>query len=336
MLPVFAFPFAPPHALRRRLAAGLVGVVLALTSCVPAAPAPNSGRLRVVATTGMIADAARQIGGDHIELYSLMGPGVDPHLYKATAGDVRAIGAAELILFNGLHLEAAMGEVLEEMGRRTRTVAVGESVPDDQLIGSAVFGGTHDPHIWFDVTLWRHAVQAVADALAEADAARAPEYRARATAYLAELAALDEWVRAQMATIPPDRRVLITAHDAFGYFGRAYGVDVRGLQGISTAAEAGTADVQGLARLIAERRIPALFVETSIPRRTIEAVQAAARDRGATVEIGAPLYSDALGSSGTPAASYIGMVRSNVAAIVRGLGGAAVIARTSTMERTAA
>ncbi len=307
----------------------LVGLVAlaALLGCVPASPQRGTGPLRVVATTGMIADAARRIGGAEIELYDLMGPGVDPHLYKATAGDVRAIAGAGLILFNGLHLEAAMGEVLEEMGRRTRTVAVGEAVPDEQLIGSDAFGGSHDPHIWFDVALWRHAVAAVAEALVAADPPHADTYRSRADAYLAELDTLDVWVRAQMATIPPDRRVLITAHDAFGYFGRAYGVEVRGLQGISTAAEAGTADVQGLARLIAERRIPALFVETSIPRRTIEAVQAAARSRGATVQIGAPLYSDALGSSGTPAASYIGMVRSNVTAIVRGLGGAPTVVR---------
>lgn len=298
------------------LSLGLFGV---LVGCVPAAEGADDPRLHVVATTGMVADAVQRIAGDRVQLYSLMGPGIDPHLYKATAGDVRAIAGADLILFNGLHLEAATGEVLAEMGRRTRTVAIGEAIPANRLITSAAFGGSHDPHVWFDVSLWSYAVRAAADALMEADSANASHYSREADEYLAELEVLHDWVREETARIPEERRVLVTAHDAFGYFGRAYGVQVEGLQGISTATEAGTADVQRLARLIAARGIPAVFVETSIPRRTIEAVRAAARALGADVKIGEPLYSDALGTAGTVEGTYVGMVRHNVRAIVNGL-----------------
>lgn len=308
-----------PLTLLLPLVASLAG------GCVPNAQAADDERLRVVATTGMVADAVVRIAGERVHLHSLMGPGIDPHLYKATAGDVRAIAAADLILYNGLHLEAATGEVLAEMGRRTRTVAIAESIPVDRRIRSDAFGGAYDPHVWFDVSLWSQAVRAAADALIAADPPNAAEYEAATREYLAELGELHEWVAREIARIPADQRVLITAHDAFGYFGRAYDVQVEGLQGLSTATEAGTADVQRLANLIAARGIPSVFVETSIPRRTIEAVQAAARARGAVVAIGEPLFSDALGSSGTPEGTYVGMVRHNVRAIVNGLGATAGI-----------
>jgi manganese/zinc/iron transport system substrate-binding protein len=301
--------------LRRALACA----ALLLASCVPGAEGAEDGRLRVVATTGMVADAVERIAGDRVHLYSLMGPGIDPHLYKATAGDVRAIAGADLILYNGLHLEAATGEVLAEMGRRTRTVAIAESIPVERRLATDAFGGAYDPHVWFDVSLWSLAVRAAGEALAEADTANAAYYLEQTREYLQELAMLHEWVREQIQLVPPERRVLVTAHDAFGYFGRAYGVQVEGLQGISTATEAGTADVRRLATLIATRGIPCVFVETSIPRRTIEAVRAAARSLGADVMIGEPLFSDALGTGGTPEGTYVGMVRHNVRAIVQGL-----------------
>jgi manganese/zinc/iron transport system substrate-binding protein len=282
----------------------------------------GSGGLRVVATVGMIADAAQNIGGPHVRVESLMGPGVDPHMYKASAGDVRRLAGAELILYNGLHLEAAMAEVLAEMGGRGRRVAaVAESVPTDRLLAPPEFAGAYDPHVWFDVSLWLYAVEAVADALADADPENETDYRRNAEVYRAELEALDMWVRERLAVLPAERRVLVTAHDAFNYFGRAYDVEVRGLQGINTAAEAGTADVQRLAAFIAERRIPAVFVETSVPRRTIEAVQAAVRARGFETTIGSPLFSDAMGDAGTPEGTYIGMIRHNVEVIVGALGG---------------
>jgi manganese/zinc/iron transport system substrate-binding protein len=306
---------------RCRVAGALVLPLLAQGCGGAARDADDDGRLGVVATIGMIGDAAERIGGDRVRVTSLMGPGVDPHLYKARAGDVRRLSRADLVLYNGLHLEAAMGEVLEELGQRQRTVAVSTGVDRSQLMSPPEFGGSFDPHIWFDVSLWSDAVRRIGQALMEADPQHAAEYSSRTRTYLDELAELDAWVRSRAATVPPARRVLITAHDAFGYFGRAYGFEVMGLQGISTTAEAGTRDVQRLAALIAARRIPAVFLETSIPRRTIEAVQAAVSARGFRVEIGGELYSDAMGDAGTPEGSYIGMVRHNVETIVAGLGG---------------
>jgi manganese/zinc/iron transport system substrate-binding protein len=289
-----------------------------LAACA-ARPEADDGRLRVVATIGMIADLAQRIGGGHVAVEGLMGPGVDPHLYKASAGDVRSLARAHLILYNGLHLEAAMGEVLEAMGDRVHTVAVTETIDRSRLLAPPEFAGAYDPHVWFDVRMWLAAAERIADALVEADSAHAAEYRAAEAALLEELAALDAWVKDRVAELTPDRRVLVTAHDAFNYFGRAYGFQVRGLQGISTASEAGTGDVQRLADEIAERRIPAMFVETSIPLRTIEALQAAVRSRGFDVRIGGSLYSDAMGDAGTAEGTYVGMVRHNVNTIVNAL-----------------
>ena len=282
-------------------------------------PASTNGAIPVAATIGMIADIVTQIGGDRVEVTGLMGPGVDPHLYKASAGDVRTLSNSQIIFYNGLHLEAAMSEVLEQMDRTSETVAVTDAIPRDQLLTPPEFQGLYDPHVWFDVTMWMSAVEEVGRALAEFDPDHAEEYQARAAETLAELEALDAWVREQIETLPSERRVLVTAHDAFNYFGRAYGVEVRGLLGINTATEAGTADVQDLATFIVERGIPALFVETSIPRRTVEAVQAAVQARGVAVDIGEPLFSDAMGSAGTPEGTYVGMVRHNVRAIVEAL-----------------
>lgn len=290
-----------------------------LGGCVPNAQAAHDERLRVVATTGMVADAVQRIAGDRVQLHSLMGPGIDPHLYKATAGDVRAIAGADLILYNGLHLEAATGEVLAEMGRRTRTVAIGESIPEEARIGTTVFGGAYDPHVWFDVSLWSLAVRAAGDALVAADPLNAVVYEAATRRYLAELEELHEWVEDQISRIPREQRILITAHDAFGYFGHRYGIEVIGLQGISTAAEAGAADVQALTNTIIEREIKAIFVESSVPRATIEAVQAAVRARGNEVEIGGELYSDAMGDEGTPGGTYIGMITENIDTIAGAL-----------------
>jgi manganese/zinc/iron transport system substrate-binding protein len=310
----------------------IVGALLLATAaggCVAegeARTAGRGGRIEAVATIGMITDVVAHVGGDRVRVAGLMGPGVDPHLYKARAGDVRRVAAADVIFYNGLHLEAAMGEVFEEMAGRTRTVAVTDGVPRTRLLTPAEFKGAHDPHVWFDVTMWMEATRAVERALAEMDPAGAPLYHANARRYLAELDSLDRWVRARVSELPPERRVLVTAHDAFNYFGRAYGFEVRGLQGISTAAEAGTADVQGLADFIVRRRLPAIFVESSIPRRTVEAVQAAARARGHEVRIGGSLFSDAMGDAGTPEGSYVGMVRHNVNTIVDALLGAPVVA----------
>jgi manganese/zinc/iron transport system substrate-binding protein len=277
----------------------------------------GEGPVRVVATIGMIAEAAEQIGGERVEVTGLMGPGVDPHVYKATEGDVIDLAEADLVLFNGLHLEAKLSEVLERVDRRT--VAVTARMPESRLLSPPEFAGLHDPHVWFDVPLWTLAVERVRDALGEVDPAHRAEYERRATRYLADLRELDRYVREQAQRVPPEQRVVVTAHDAFNYFGRAYGFDVRGLQGISTASEAGTSDIQNLADFIAERQIPAIFVESSVSPRAIEAVREAVRSRGWDVRIGEELFSDAMGDAGTAEGTYVGMVRHNVDAIVGGL-----------------
>jgi manganese/zinc/iron transport system substrate-binding protein len=276
--------------------------------------------LNVVTTTGMIADIAKNVGGDHVQVTSLMGPGIDPHLYKASAGDVNRLFEADIIFYNGLHLEASMGKVLERFNESgATTVAVAEAIDPEKLQAPPEFEGFYDPHVWFNVAFWMDAAMAVQDALIEIDPAHADDYAANAQAYLAELAELDAYVIEQAARVPEEQRVLITAHDAFNYFGKAYGFEVRGLQGISTASEAGTADVQDLARFITERRIPAIFVESSVPPRTVEAVQAAVRAQGFDVQIGGELFSDAMGSPGTPEGTYNGMVRHNIDTIVGAL-----------------
>ena len=307
----------------------LIAIAALLAACTPPEPAEASGKLEVVTTVGMIKDVAENVGGRHVRVTGLMGPGVDPHLYKASEGDVRRLYRADVIFYGGLHLEARMAEVLEEMGERTRVVAVGEAIPKDSLRSPPEFQGAYDPHVWFDVRLWMFTVPSVAETLAQADPAHAAEYRASAERYLGELRALDAYVRAQAARVPAERRVLVTAHDAFNYFGRAYGFQVRGLQGISTASEAGTADVQELADFIARRRIPAVFVESSIPRRNVEAVQEAVASRGWRVRIGGELFSDALGTAGTPEGTYVGMVRHNIDTIVGALLGTAAENRTA-------
>ena len=284
----------------------------------PVAPAP--GPLKVVATTTIVADLVAQIGGEDVTLQALMGPGVDPHLYKPTAGDVWRLSSARVVFYSGLHLEGKMGEVFAEMARRgVPTVAVADCIPESELITSKGFSGVHDPHVWFDVSLWSHAAECVRDALADLDPDHAAAYRGRAAAYVAELAVLDGWVREQAAALPAERRVLVTAHDAFSYFGRAYGFEVRGLMGVSTAAEAAASDVQRLTELIAGRRIPAIFVESSVSPRFIKALREAVAARGFEVAIGGSLYSDALGDPDGPAATYVGMVRSNVETITGAL-----------------
>ena len=276
--------------------------------------------IRVVATTSMIADLARQIGGDLVAIEGLMGPGVDPHLYQASEGDVSALTEAELVFYNGLHLEGKMVEIFEQMeGRGMRFHAVSAGLSNEQLLHSEQFSGSHDPHIWFDPALWAHAAGRVGEVLAELDPDHATVYTASVEAYRVELESLSSWARMALDSVPAEYRVLVTSHDAFGYFGRAFDLDVYGLQGLSTVLEAGTADVRDLAAFVAERQIPSLFLESSISPRGMEAVQAAVSARGFEVRIGGTLYGDALGGPGTGADTYVGMLRSNVETIVAGL-----------------
>ena len=279
----------------------------------------GNGQLNIVATIGMIADIAQTIGGDHVKMTGLMGPGIDPHLYRATAGDVSRLSGADVIFYNGLHLEAKMAEVLQRLSGQIKTVAVTNGIDRSMLLTPPEFEGAYDPHVWFDVGLWKSAVEIIRDTLIEVDAKHAENYERNSRVYLATLDELHEYVKAQAERIPENQRVLVTAHDAFNYFGRAYGFQVRGLQGISTVTEAGTADIQDLAKFIVQRRIPSMFVETSVSSRNIEAVQAAVKSRGFDVEIGGKLFSDAMGDAGTPEGTYVGMVRHNIDTIVKSL-----------------
>lgn len=301
-----------------RIRAWIVVAALVAAGC-GAGGESGGGRMRVTATIGMVADVARAIGGEHVAVTALMGPGVDPHLYKASEGDIERLGAAKLILYNGLNLEGKMGDVLVRMSRDRLTVPVTEAVPESLLREPPEFAGHYDPHLWFDVALWRRVADRIREALIEADPAHRGDYERNAAAYDDSLAALDAWVRESIATIPPSGRVLVTAHDAFGYFGRAYGLEVVGLQGISTVSEFGLADVRRLVDLIVSRRVKAVFIESSVPRRSVDAVVEGCRARGHQVVVGGTLYSDAMGPEGTPDGTYLGMVRANVRTIVEAL-----------------
>lgn len=276
-------------------------------------PLKPGEKLSVLATTGMIADAARIIGGEDADVTALMGPGVDPHLYQPTAQDQGKLKGARLILYNGLHLEGRMVEIFENLAKRKHAVAVSSGIPEDRLLAWDA-GGLHDPHIWFDVQLWRQAVATTVDAFVKADPAREEKYRERARAYDAELDSLDKYCRDRAAEVSEGQRVLITSHDAFHYFGRAYGFEVVGIQGISTDSEAGLKAITDAVDLIRSRKIRTIFPETSVPRAAIERV---ANDSGAA--LGEELYSDALGESDGPAGTYVGMIRSNIDQIVNGL-----------------
>jgi len=307
----------------------LAAVLLALVAPLWTVSAQDAAPIKITTTTGMIADLAANIGGDRVEVVSLMGPGVDPHLYKPSAGDIGKLEDADLIFYNGLELEGRMTDLLVKIARAgTPTVPVSENIPEDLLREPPQFQGKFDPHIWFDVTLWQIAAQRVKDELATLDPGSDAAYQANLDAYLTELDELNQYAMDEIQRIPEEQRVLITAHDAFGYFGDQYAIEVNGLQGMSTATEATAGDIQSLAEQIAERRIPAIFVESSVPPATIEAVQAAVRDRGFDVVIGGQLFSDAMGAAGTPEGTYIGMVRHNVDTIVGALSPAAAATPT--------
>ena len=277
-------------------------------------------KLYVVATISMITDILENIGRDRIDVTGIVGEGVDPHLYKPTARDVERLKDAEIIFYNGLNLEAKIiGAVFDEMADKTKAVAVTSGTPRSQLRTSSEFQGSYDPHVWHDVSLWMKAVERVRDTLAQADPNNAEYYRSNAKNYLAALKTLHDDLQNLAAQIPAQRRILVTTHDAFGYLGRAYGFEVRGLQGLNTETEAGVADVRELAAFIIENRIPAMFVETSTPSQGIEAVQAAVRAKGFEVEISGSLFADAMGTPGTPEGTYIGLMRYNIDTIVNAL-----------------
>jgi manganese/zinc/iron transport system substrate-binding protein len=279
--------------------------------------------VKVVCTTTIVADLVKRVGGDRVEVDMLMGPGVDPHRYIPTAGDRARLEGAHLVFFNGLHLEGKMTDTFEKSRRRFRAFAVTRDLPADRLRAAETDGGEHDPHVWFDVKLWAGTIGPVQAELSKLDPDGAAGYAANADAYRKELLALDAEVRVAVGKLPEERRILVTGHDAFGYFGRAYGIQVRGLQGVSTASEVGTADRDSLAEFLGSKRIPAVFTETSIRDDGLQAVLETTRKKyGHTVRLVGgddALYSDALGAPGTPGATYSGMVRHNVTVIVDAL-----------------
>jgi len=292
------------------------------SGCAQSGKTDNAGEtIQAVATIGMIADVVKVIGGEHVHVHGLMGPGVDPHLYKATPSDVQALQKADIIFYNGLHLEAKMGELFEKMAAHRTTVAVSQSIPQEKLLAHADYDGLYDPHVWFDLTLWKYAVSEIEKALS----AKKPEHRAyfteKSKAFQNQLDSLHSFVLEQAATLPEQQRILVTAHDAFKYFGRQYGFQVVGLQGISTDAEAGTNDVQELVSFIVKKKIKAIFVESSVPIKNIQAVQEAVKAKGWKVEVGGELFSDAMGDAGTFEGTYLGMVSHNINTIVSALSG---------------
>jgi len=286
-----------------------------------ACSAGGTPRPSVVATIGMLGDVAENVAGDCVDVDTLMGPGVDPHLYEARSSDVRELREAEAILYAGYSLEGQLGSVLERLSRDRLTVAVSPaSVEPAELIAVEDLYGI-DPHLWMDVSLWARTVPTIRDALGEVAPGCAEAMAERADAYRDQLAALHDWIDASIASIPAEQRVLVTAHDAFAYYGRAYDIEVEAVQGISTDSEAGIRDIRRMVDIIVERGVPAVFVESTINPRTVEAVVEGVEARDHTVRIGGELYSDAMGNADTPAGTYIGMQRSNTRTIVGALGG---------------
>lgn len=280
----------------------------------------TNGKLKVVTTTTMITDLVQNIGGDLIEVKGLMGSGVDPHLYKASEGDVTKLVNANIIFYNGLHLEGKLVEVFEKMERNNKTqIALGENLNKSQLIGSDYFASNYDPHVWFNIQFFKQFAKQVTATLSEKDVKNAATYAKNEKQYLEKLTALESEITSIIKTLPIEKRILVTAHDAFNYFGKNYDFDVVGLQGLSTATEAGVKDVQRISNFIIEHKIKAIFVESSVPKRTVEALVAAVKSKDHDVKIGGTLYSDALGTSGTVEGTYIGMFKYNVNTIVNAL-----------------
>ncbi|MEM9627774.1 MAG: zinc ABC transporter substrate-binding protein [Pseudomonadota bacterium] len=297
------------------------GVLLATSAIASTGHAAADSGLKAVATIGMIADVAANVAGDCVAIETMMGPGVDPHLYKASARDVRSLQQAGAILYSGYALEGQLGDVLEKLGEKKPTLAVAPAAidPGDLITTQDVYGV--DPHLWMDASLWSDTAPVIAETFAEIAPDCAADMTSRAAAYSEQLTALDGWIQASVASIPEEQRVLVTAHDAFAYFGRAYGIEVAGVQGISTESEAGIADIREMVNTVVERAVPAVFIESTINPRTIQAVIDAAAERGQAIEIGGELYSDAMGEPGTVGGTYIGMLVENTLTIVEALGG---------------
>jgi manganese/zinc/iron transport system substrate-binding protein len=312
----------------RLLARAILAIVtltgMLLAGCerkAPTTPASDAGsKPTLVATVGMLADPAKVLAGPHVQVQPLLGEGVDPHTYKASPMDLRILTSASTVISVGHNLEGQLGEALTKLQSRTRSVKLGEKLDPSLLIKASEAGKLYDPHVWNDVTLMRTIVEHVRDELVKL----APDHQAEITrnqaAYDAVLVDLDGYLKDLFATIPPSQRVLVTAHDAFGYLGRAYGLEVLAIQGISTESEASLQDINAIVDLVVTRKVPAVFIESSVPRKTIEALIEGCKARGHTVVIGGELFSDSLGPVASQAGTYLGMMVRNAQAITRALG----------------
>jgi manganese/zinc/iron transport system substrate-binding protein len=277
-------------------------------------------KLRVVTTTSQVTDLVKALAGDLVEIEGLMGAGVDPHLYKASEGDVAKFYNADVIFYSGLHLEGKLEDVFEKMRHQgKKTIAVSDAISKSDLISSADFASSYDPHFWFSIPKWKKATKYVAEELSKLDARNAIKYAANAKIYIEKLTALEKNNETQLEVLSKEKRILVTAHDAFAYFGEGYDFQVVSLQGLSTATEAGVQDVQRISDFIIKHNVKSIFIESSVPVRTVEALQAAVNAKNHQVEIGGTLYSDALGNTGTIEGTYIGMYEYNMKIIVNAL-----------------
>lgn len=284
--------------------------------------------MKVVATTGMVADLVRSVGGPRVDVTALMGPGVDPHLYKPTRNDMQLLMSADLVFYNGLHLEGRMTETLEQLHRPDKPViAVSATIDPARLRHPPEAPDAHDPHIWMDAKLWSLGIDVAVGALSERLPAFAAEFRERGNAYRAELEELDHRVRESIAGIPATQRLLVTSHDAFGYFGQAYGLEVHSVLGVTTDSEAAVSDINSLVDLVVRRKLPAVFIETSVNQKSLQALVEGAAAQGVQVRLSGPLYSDALGAADGPAGSYVGMMQENARMIAAALSADATAAR---------
>lgn len=286
-------------------------------------PSDADNSLSVVSTVGMVADLVKQVGGDRIEVTQIMGSGVDPHLYKANRDDVQTIMASDVVFYSGLMLEGKMADTLIKVARKKPVIAVTERVDETNLLEPEDFAGHFDPHLWMDVAAWSNCVDVITEVLGEQAPQHAEFFRANATAYKSDLETLHQYGIDSIGSIPEESRILITSHDAFNYFGRAYGLEVQGVQGLSTESEAGLQRINELVDLLVEKKISAVFVESSVPSKNIEALVEGARSKGHEVSVGGELFSDAMGEPGTYRGSYVGMLDHNITLVARGLGGQA-------------
>ncbi len=296
----------------------LLGVLAFLFSCGENGK-QHSSKIYIVTTTGMIADAVKNIADTLLEVEALMGPGVDPHLYKAKQSDTKKLLEADVVFYNGVHLEGKMAESLESLAKTKAVYAVADGIPESKLISTSQFSGTHDPHIWFDVNLWMDVAKYISHQLQKKYPEHQEHFKKNTEEYLKKLEEFNVWVTEEIKKVPDSVRILVTAHDAFGYFGRAYGMKVEGLQGISTVSEPGLKDITALVEHISQLKVKSIFMESSVSARFINAVVEGCKEKGHDLKLGGTLYSDAMGAAGTEDGTYLGMIRHNVNTIVGGL-----------------